>query len=435
MDRMSFMARAARKADAELKAAQAAEAAKKSAGGSQGGVEAAKKPVAKKSRRAADEGQKTLAEAGLKLSQASKKTKRATMTDEAGAPSSQAVADVQPPVLPPVNDLPSSAMVASASRVLPSTAAAARLEEALAKGSYEVSVRYPVKGGLFNETVGGDDMLAQAMPEYDRQYLGRQGQHVRLYDGGMDYVVQGALMLREQHWRQEAEIERLKKMEAKAVSADEALQDLRNKAKAAEGEMKLLQLRLDEAESARRKADEAVAVAVQRAEEAERLKAEAEGAAEKAVADFKAEGWKAEDQLPFCYEVVAERLNDWTTKDPAGQEFWMNEMQAFYDCGQYRMQKLIYRKLRRRFRKMRPRGLSLPRRMKNPDEDLKLPLLERQPPILSSSEGEEPWSDSDDYLLEGPADSQADEGGGDDDADDGHGDGAVDGGVPANVVA
>ncbi|CAH9132705.1 unnamed protein product [Cuscuta epithymum] len=190
MDRMSFMARAARKADAELKAAQAAEAAKKSAGGSQGGVEAAKKPVAKKSRRAADEGQKTLAEAGLKLSQASKKTKRATMTDEAGAPSSQAVADVQPPVLPPVNDLPSSAMVASASRVLPSTAAAARLEEALAKGSYEVSVRYPVKGGLFNETVGGDDMLAQAMPEYDRQYLGRQGQHVRLYDGGMDYVVQ-----------------------------------------------------------------------------------------------------------------------------------------------------------------------------------------------------------------------------------------------------
>ncbi|CAH9145971.1 unnamed protein product [Cuscuta epithymum] len=242
-------------------------------------------------------------------------------------------------------------------------------------------------------------------------------------------------MLREQHWRQEAEIERLKKMEAKALSADEALQDLRDKVRAAEEEMKLLQIRLDEAEAARKKADEAVVAAIQRAEEAERLKADAEKAAEKAVVDFKAEGWKAEDQLPFCYEVVAERLNDWTTKDPAGQEFWMNEMQAFYDCGQYRMQKLIYRKLRRRFRKMRPRGLSLPRRMKNPDEDLKLPLLERQPPILSSSEGEEPWSDSDDYLLEGPADSQADEGGGDDDADDGHGDGAVDGGVPANVVA
>ncbi|CAH9139796.1 unnamed protein product, partial [Cuscuta epithymum] len=131
MDRISFMARAARKADAELKAAQAAEAAKKSAGSSQGGVEAAKKPVAKKGRRAADEGQKTLAEAGLKPSHASKKTKRAPTTDEAGAPSSQVVADVQPPVLPPVNDLPSSAMVASASRVLPSTAAAARLEEAL----------------------------------------------------------------------------------------------------------------------------------------------------------------------------------------------------------------------------------------------------------------------------------------------------------------
>ncbi|CAH9141578.1 unnamed protein product, partial [Cuscuta epithymum] len=37
------------------------------------------------------------------------------------------------------------------------------------------------------------------MPEYDRQYLSRQGKHVHLYDGGLDYVVQGALMLREQH--------------------------------------------------------------------------------------------------------------------------------------------------------------------------------------------------------------------------------------------
>ncbi|CAH9113619.1 unnamed protein product [Cuscuta epithymum] len=409
------MARAAKKADAELKAAQAAEAAKKSAGGPQGGAEAVRKPAAKKSRKAADEGQKTLAEAGLKPSQASKKTKRASTTDEAGAPF-QAVVDVQPPVLPPVNDLPSSAMVASASRVLPSTAAAARLEEALAKGSYEVTVRYPVKGGLFNETVGGDDMLAQAMPEYDRQYLGRQGQHVRLYDGGIDYVVQGALMLREQHWRQEAEIERLKKMEAKAASADEALQDLRDRAKAAEDEMKLLRMRLDEAEAVRNKADEAVAAAVKRAEEAERLKADAEVAAAKAVADFTAEGWKTEDQIPFCYKVVAERLTDWVTKDPAGEDFWMNETRAFYNCGQYRMQRLIYRKLRRRFRKMRPRGLSLPRRMRNPDEDMKLPPSERQPPILSSDEGEASWSDSDDYLLEGPADSQAGADGGDDDA-------------------
>ncbi|CAH9126667.1 unnamed protein product [Cuscuta epithymum] len=435
MDRMSFMARAAKKADAELRAAQAAEEAKKSAGGSQGGGEAAKKPAVKK-KSGADERQKTLAEAGLKPSQVSKKTRGAPTNDEASAPSSQAVMDVQPTVVPPVNDPPSSAVVASASRVLPSTAAAARLEEALAKGTYEVTVRYPVKGGLFNETVSGDDVLAQAIPDYDRQYLQRQGSHVRLYDGGLDYVVQGALMLREQHWRQEAEIERLKKVEAKALSADEALQDLRDKARAAEDEMKLLQVRLDEAEAAQKKADEAAATAFQRAEEAERLKADAEKAAEKAIADFKAKGWKVDDQLSFCYEVVAERLTDWMTKDPAGEEFWMNEMQAFYDCGQYRMQKLIYRKLRRRFRKMRPRGLSLPRRMKNPDEDMKLPPSERQLPIMSSDEGEDPWSDSDDYLLEGPANFQADEDdGGDDDADDGHGDGVVDGGMPADVVA
>ncbi|CAH9111917.1 unnamed protein product [Cuscuta epithymum] len=412
MDRVSFMARAAKKADAELKAARAAEKAKAAAGSSQGGGEAVKKAAPKK-KRGADEGQKTLAEAGLKP-QAPKKTKRVPTADEAGAPSLQAVVDVQPPVLPPVNDLPSSAVVASASRALPSTAAAARLEEALAKGTYEVTVRYPVKGGLFNETVSGDDVLAQAMPEYDRQYLSRQGKHVHLYDGGLDYVVQGALMLREQHWRQEAEIERLKKMEVKAASADEALQDLRDKAKAAEEEMKLLQMRLDEAEAAQKKADEAVAAAVQRAEEAERLKADAEKAAEEAVAVFKADGWKAEDQVPFCYEVVAERLTDWVTKDPAGEDFWMNETRAFYNCGQYRMQRLIYRKLRRRFRKMRPRGLSLPRRMRNPDEDMKLPPSERQPPILSSDEGEASWSESDDYLLEGSADSKADE---DDDAE------------------
>ncbi|CAH9138165.1 unnamed protein product [Cuscuta epithymum] len=228
-------------------------------------------------------------------------------------------------------------MVASASRVTPVTAASARLEEALTKGTYEVTVRYPVKGGLFNETFSGDDVLAQAIPDYDWQYLQRQGKHVRLYDRGLDYVVQGALMMREQHWRQEAELERLRKVEAKAVSTDEALQDLRDKAKSAEEEMKLLQCLLDDAEAARKKAIEASEAAVKRAEEAKSLKAEAEKAAEKAVADFTTEGWKAEDQLPFCYKVVAERLEDWTTKDPSGQDFWMDEMKGYYYYGQYWM--------------------------------------------------------------------------------------------------
>ncbi|CAH9125378.1 unnamed protein product, partial [Cuscuta epithymum] len=182
MDRISFMARAAKKADAELKAARAAEKAKASTGGSQGGGEAVKKAAPKK-KRGADEGQKTLAEAGLKPTQVLKRTKKAPSYDEVGVPSTQAAVDVQPAVVPPPHDPPSSALVASASRVAPSTAAAARLEEALAKGTYEVTVRYPVKGGLFNETVSGDDVLAQAMPEYDRQYLSRQGKHVRLYDG------------------------------------------------------------------------------------------------------------------------------------------------------------------------------------------------------------------------------------------------------------
>ncbi|CAH9108608.1 unnamed protein product [Cuscuta epithymum] len=300
MDRMSFMARAVKKAEAELKAAQAAEEAKKSASGSQGGGEAVKKPVAKKkNNRGADEGQKTLTEAGLKSSQVSKKLKKTSAGEEAGAPSFQADVVVKTVDVPPLTDLvvgSPSPVIVMASRDVPATAANARLEEALAKGSYEVTVRYPVKGGLFNEIVSGDDVLAQAIPDYDRQYLQRQGNHVRLYDGGIDYVVQGALMLREQHWRQNAEIERLKKVEAKAVSADEGLQDMRDKAKAAEEEKKLLQRQLNDAEAGRKKAVKAAAdVVVKRAEEAERLKVEAERAVEKAVDDFTADGWKADD--------------------------------------------------------------------------------------------------------------------------------------------
>ncbi|CAH9112941.1 unnamed protein product [Cuscuta epithymum] len=111
----------------------------------------------------------------------------------------------------------------------------------------------------------------------------------------------------------------------------------------------------------------------------------------------------------------------WSLYDQPHVLFLTFSYDLHYKIKWFLMQKLIYRKLRRRFRKMRPRGLSLPRRMKNPDEDLKLPLSERQPPILSSSAGEEPWSDSDDYLLEGPADSQADEDGGGDEAGGGSG--------------
>ncbi|CAH9093982.1 unnamed protein product [Cuscuta epithymum] len=113
----------------------------------------------------------------------------------------------------------------------------------------------------------------------------------------------------------------------------------------------------------------------------------------------------------------------------------MQEMKAFYDCGQFRMQKLIYRKLCRQFKKMRPKGLILPRLMRKPEDNLKLPLAERHPPILSSDEEDEPWSDSDNYLLEGSINSKADEDDTDDEADSGAGEDAAQGENQADEAA
>ncbi|CAH9113074.1 unnamed protein product [Cuscuta europaea] len=112
----------------------------------------------------------------------------------------------------------------------------------------------------------------------------------------------------ESHKRQYREIARLKELEQKAASDDEAvacLDRLREDAKA-------LQQRADEAAAAR---DDALAKLEesQRALEAERrkndeamkAKAEAEAAAVKAadeaVKQFLAEGWRADERLSWCY--------------------------------------------------------------------------------------------------------------------------------------
>ncbi|CAH9081046.1 unnamed protein product [Cuscuta europaea] len=80
-----------------------------------------------------------------------------------------------------------------------------RAGKELAVGTYKLEVEYPVKGGVFNDAVDGHDVLAQAIPVEDRAYLKKLGP-IRIYDGGMDLIVQGVLMLMESHKRQEQEI-------------------------------------------------------------------------------------------------------------------------------------------------------------------------------------------------------------------------------------
>ncbi|CAH9107594.1 unnamed protein product [Cuscuta europaea] len=260
----------------------------------------------------------------------------------------------------------------------------------------------PSKGGLFNEIVDGHEVTSQAIPDEDQAYLKKLG-HVKMYDGGMDHVVQGAFMLMENNRRQQKEIARLRQFEQKVASADEAMGSLERLRLEVEG----LKKRADEADqlsaekegALQRLADveRARDEALQRAEEAEKGKASAElalsaaeeKAADAAVQKFLEVGWKDEGRLPFCFEVVAARLVDWVNQSPDGQAYWEKEMKVFYDLGQYRMQRLLYRRLQRRFMdigvsKEWAVGLELPPLMKHPEAELELPVAERQLPIESS---------------------------------------------------
>ncbi|CAH9069577.1 unnamed protein product, partial [Cuscuta europaea] len=177
------------------------------------------------------------------------------------------------------------------------------------------------------------------MPAKDRAHL-KKLEDPKIYEGGMDLLVQSAFILMESHKRQYWEIARLQALEQKAASADEAvacLDRLREDAKA-------LQAKADEAVAAR---DDALVkleeskrelaesyrvleVEKRRSEEAAKAKAEAEAAvvkaADEAVEKFLAEGWKADERLPWCYEVVAARLENWGMNSPAGREYFSREM-------------------------------------------------------------------------------------------------------------
>ncbi|CAH9137699.1 unnamed protein product, partial [Cuscuta epithymum] len=215
MSRKMFMSQAKKLVAKEMEAAQKAEASKGSGDGSKSQAEAAKKPVVKRKKKP-DEGQRTLAETGLVPGQAAKKTRRDPASGGAAAVAEHASE------IPVIEDLTLDIASSALAPTQPGAVAkeSTRTGRDVAAGLYEVTVRYPTKGGLFNEKVSGHDVLFQAIPDEDRAYLRRQGKDVRLFDGGLDYVVQGAFMLMEHQRRQEEEMTRLREAEKKAASAD-----------------------------------------------------------------------------------------------------------------------------------------------------------------------------------------------------------------------
>ncbi|CAH9083422.1 unnamed protein product [Cuscuta europaea] len=384
-----------------------------------------KPPTQPKKKRPVDDNQRKLIEAGIQP----KKTKRASPLADADAGGlTMSADDVGGSNAVSVVDAVSVPSSTTMSQPPPADQEPRkkRAGKELAVGTYKLEVEYPVKGGVFNDAVDGHDVLAQAVLAEDRAYL-KMLSPVRIYDGGMDLIIQGALMLMESHMRQEQKIARLKEAEKKAASVEEAMACLDRLRE----EVKALQKGVDEADVAYRQVaadrddalrarDEALRSrddALLRSEDAVKAQADTERAAEKAVdgaiEKFLPEGWKAEDRRPWCYEVVADRLEDWAQNCPASQEYFAREMSVYHDMGQQRMQRLIYRRLHRSFKKLKltqkwaNKNLKLPRLMKDPEAEVKLPPSERQDLILSSSIGEPDWSDDDDALADTAVSSAA----------------------------
>ncbi|CAH9100934.1 unnamed protein product [Cuscuta europaea] len=373
MDRRSIMAKA------KAKAAEAARRAAAEGGEAAAGV--VPKPAQSKKKRPPTNGQKKLTEAGLKPAKKTKRAPSPSLADEVGVLTVPNVDDGGSGAAVAIVDLTAapSSVVAQPLPLVQETLTK-RAGKEIATATYQKVVEYPVGGGVFDDGVDGHDVLAQAMPAKDRVYLDKLGD-VKIYEGGMDLIVQGAFMLMESNKRQQREIARLKEFEQKAASADEAmtcLDRLREDAKA-------LQKRADEAAAAKDDAlaklaesQRALEVERRRTDEVVKAKIEAEAAAVKAadeaVQKFLTEGWKADERLPWCYEVVAAKLEDWGMNSPAGQEYFQREMSVYYNMGQQRMQRLLCRRLARALKAMNytsgwaRRNLRLPRLMKDPEE-------------------------------------------------------------------
>ncbi|CAH9103347.1 unnamed protein product [Cuscuta europaea] len=408
MDHRSMMAIAKAKAAEEI-AAKAAEAARRAAAGVSGATaDAAPKPAPSKKKRPATDGQKKLTEAGVSVSKKTKRAPSPSPASEAGTLTVPSVGDGGPVVDLTVADDAAPALP------LVQEPRTQRAGKEVAGATYQKVIEYPVGGGVFNELVPGHVVLAKAMPAKDRAHL-KKLEDPKIYEGGMDLLVQSAFMLMESHKRQYWEIARLQALEQKAASADEAvacLDRLREDAKALQAkadevvaarDVALVQLEESKRELAESR--RALEAEKRRSEEAAKAKAEAEAAvvraADEAVEKFLAEGWKADERLPWCYEVVAARLENWGMNSPAGREYFSQEMSVYYNLGQERMQRLLYRRLSRALKAMNytagwaRRNLKLPKLMKDPEGQATLPLSERESPIESSGLGEPDYTEFD----------------------------------------
>ncbi|CAH9103860.1 unnamed protein product [Cuscuta europaea] len=130
---------------------------------------------------------------------------------------------------------------------------------------------------------------------------------------------------------------------------------------------------------------EAERAAKKAAEEAETAKAEAIAKArEEAVAEFMAEGWKAEDRRQWVASVVESSVDDWV-KGPGGD--WMAEKgDIYYQGGEFFTQHLVYRRLAGHFQvsleEFDPSAYGLP--PLQPDVRNPLPPGEERPVIHDS---------------------------------------------------
>ncbi|CAH9115540.1 unnamed protein product [Cuscuta europaea] len=186
MDRRSVMNRAAAKAKEEL---AAKEAAAKAAASS----DATKRPPPQpKKKRSAKETQRKLTEAGMQSAKRSKKASSFATADEAGVLTVPIVDEGGSSAAAALVDL-GSGLTRGESQTLPLA------EDSRPKRAGK-EVEYPKDGGVFNDGVDGHTVLSQAIPAKDRVYLDKLGD-VKIYDGGMDLVVQGAFMLMESHKR------------------------------------------------------------------------------------------------------------------------------------------------------------------------------------------------------------------------------------------
>ncbi|CAH9108419.1 unnamed protein product [Cuscuta europaea] len=228
MDRSSVIALAKAKAREEMAAKEATRLAATGEAQLSSGVPM-KPPTQPKKKRPVDDGQKRLTKAGM---QPSKKSMRASPSTEGDAGASTVPAeDVGGSNAVVVVDMVSAPSSTAMSQPPPivQDSRKKRAEKELAVRNNKLKAEYPVKGGVFNDAVDGHDVLAQAVPIEDRAYLKKLGP-VRIYDGGMDFVVQvrslyftisfflvimsvciiltlyflqGALMLKESHEKQQ----------------------------------------------------------------------------------------------------------------------------------------------------------------------------------------------------------------------------------------